>query len=227
MDSAPVFRFSRFPTSPNQDVIVSLPTYLLLCKDWIYSLEDVSFRTVYIHTSANVTSKDLDTLKKDLKDIVKPASSTYVYDYRSSLDIIDEINLAMKFFFGFTVVMAMTISFFSLVSSMYTNVLEQSKEIGILRAIGIPFGWMQRIYVTEAFTLVFSSSLMGMIIGVSVGWTVAIQQVIFTQFPVTFQFPYELFFVVFLMSVVFSVIASYGPITKLMNHSIVAIFRKV
>jgi len=57
-------------------------------------------------------------------------SDVTVYDYNSRTDIINLVDIAITFFFGFTIVIAMIICFFSLVSSMYTNVYEQAKEIG-------------------------------------------------------------------------------------------------
>jgi ABC-type antimicrobial peptide transport system permease subunit len=58
---------------------------------------------------------------------------------------------------------------------MYTNVREQAKEIAVLRAVGIPKFWVYRIFGIEAFLLVLSSSLLGILIGVVVGYTMTIQ----------------------------------------------------
>jgi ABC-type antimicrobial peptide transport system permease subunit len=82
----------------------------------------------------------------------------------------------------------MAVAFFSLISSMYANVREQTKEIGVLRAIGLTKPRLYRVYMYEAFTLVFSSSVMGMIIGSFVGYTMVIQQALFTQRPLEFHF---------------------------------------
>ena len=71
----------------------------------------------------------------------------------------------------------MLIGVFSLMSSMYTNIFEQTKEIGILRAMGINKSWLMRIYIYESFILVFSSSVMGMIIGTIVSYTMVLQRV--------------------------------------------------
>jgi len=84
---------------------------------------------------------------------------------------------------------------------------------------------MQRIYIYEAFILVLSSSILGILIGVGVGWTVAIQRVLFTELPVPFRFPYELFLVVFSMSIVFAVISSWAPIWIIMRRPIVSLMR--
>jgi len=131
----------------------------------------------------------------------------------------------MSYFFNFTTVVAMLISFFSLMSSMYTNIFEQSKEIGILRAIGIKNSWIYRVYIEEAFILVFSSSLLGLMIGVVVSYTMTLQRVLFTQLPIPFAFPYILLVIVFLSSILFAILASCSPTRQVTKRDIVQILR--
>jgi ABC-type lipoprotein release transport system permease subunit len=69
------------------------------------------------------------------------------------------INLAMGFFFNFATICAMAVCFFSLMSSMYTNIHEQTHEIAILQALGLPVAWLRRIYIFEAFVLIITASL--------------------------------------------------------------------
>src|SRR3954470_13126529 len=84
----------------------------------------------------------------------------------------------------------MAICFFSLTSSMFTNVYEQSKEIAVLRALGLSKGALYRVYVSEAFVLVLASSLLGVLIGLVVSYTMTAQQILFTQLPIPFAFPW-------------------------------------
>lgn len=63
---------------------------------------------------------------------------------------------------------------------MSANIIEQSKEISILRSIGINKNSMIVLYIYEAFVLVFSSSFMGLIIGTLVGFTMTMQRALFT-----------------------------------------------
>ena len=51
--------------------------------------------------------------------------------------------------------------------------MEQSKEIGILRAMGFTKGRIQILYVYEAFALVLASSILGVMIGTIVGWSIS------------------------------------------------------
>jgi hypothetical protein len=90
---------------------------------------------------------------------------------------------------------------------------------------GIRRSWMYRIYIYEAFVLVLSSSLLGVIIGIVVAVTMTMQQSLFTQLPIPFTFPTTILLVVFVCSIIFSVLASFSPIRNVMNKSVVQIFR--
>ena len=65
----------------------------------------------------------------------------------------------------------MFLCFFSLSSSMSANLYEQSKELGVMRAMGFNKIRITMLYVYEAFILVISSSLSGILIGTLVGFT--------------------------------------------------------
>ena len=108
---------------------------------------------------------------------------------------------------------------------MYTNIYEQSKEIGILRSMGVSKFSLYRIYVYEAMVLVFSSSLLGTMIGCFVGYTMVIQRTLFTQLPIPFVFPWNVFVLVTIFSLLSALLASVGPIYHLLKGSIVQIMR--
>ncbi len=72
------------------------------------------------------------------------------------------------------IAITMFLCFFSLSSSMSANIYEQSKEIGILRAMGLPRRRLYLLYIYEAFILVLSSSLLGIIIGTMVGFSMTV-----------------------------------------------------
>jgi len=60
-----------------------------------------------------------------------------VYNYYSAIDATVTADSAVTLFFYCSAALASIICFFSLISSMYTNIREQTKEIGIIRAIGL------------------------------------------------------------------------------------------
>lgn len=73
------------------------------------------------------------------------------------------------------IAITMFLCFFSLSSSMSANLYEQSKEIGIMRATGFTKKRVYLLYIYEAFILVLSSSLLGILIGTIVGFTMTLQ----------------------------------------------------
>ena len=89
-------------------------------------------------------------------------------------DTLDEVDAIVSLLFDIVIVITMFLCFFSLSSSMSANLLEQAKEIGVLRAIGFRKIRIILLYVYEAFILVVTSALMGVFIGVGVGWSMTI-----------------------------------------------------
>ena len=57
---------------------------------------------------------------------------------------------------------------------MTANMYEQTREIGVLRAIGLTSYRISTLYFYEALLLVLSSCIIGVMIGVMVGTTMVI-----------------------------------------------------
>lgn len=85
----------------------------------------------------------------------------------------------------------MFLCFFSLVASMSANLYEQSKEIGILRAIGVTNSRIKFLYFYEAMILVLASCVLGVMIGFVVGTTMSLQQNLFLDTTMSFYFPWR------------------------------------
>ena len=64
----------------------------------------------------------------------------------------------------------MFLCFFALSANMTANIYEQSKEIGILRAMGYRTIRIKLLYFYEALVLVLASSFLGILIGIVVGY---------------------------------------------------------
>lgn len=107
----------------------------------------------------------------------------------SADDSLSSVDNAITLMFDVIILITMFLCFFSLSSSMSANLMEQAKEIGILRAIGFKKSRIIMLYVYEAFILVLASSMMGIIVGVGVAWSITIQFVLFIAMPVTLYFP--------------------------------------
>ena len=77
--------------------------------------------------------------------------------------------------FDGTIAIMMFMCFFSLSASMSANLYEQQKEIGILRSIGLTNWQVKRMYFYESFILVLGASILGMLTGIAIAFTMMAQ----------------------------------------------------
>ncbi len=82
-----------------------------------------------------------------------------VWDYEQSTVRGMLAKSVLEFFLQFAIVMVMCICFFSLMSSMYSNIVNQSKEIGILRVLGMTKWSLYRLYVRCVMTTAYRVDL--------------------------------------------------------------------
>lgn len=84
------------------------------------------------------------------------------------------VLLILDTIFSVIIIITMILCLFSLCSSMSANLLDQTKEIGILRAMGFTQQRITMLYLYEAFILVLASCLLGVMIGVIVAFTMTL-----------------------------------------------------
>ena len=65
----------------------------------------------------------------------------------------------------------MTITFFLLLVSTRQNVRQNIWEYGVLRSIGVTMEQGKRIYMYEAFVVVSTSAILGILVGIFVAST--------------------------------------------------------
>src|SRR5690606_19339067 len=128
----------------------------------------------------HVPDSDVKKVKSEILKAID-GKGIRLEDWKTDLEGLFIALTVMDFFLYFTTVIAMVISSFSLISSMYTNINEQSKEIGILRAIGAKRFFIWKLYIFESLILILASAIIGIIIGLIVGYTLLAQQILFTQ----------------------------------------------
>ncbi len=228
---APLFTFSLYPSGTSQDVLLSLPAFARLCaagpNSTVTSVDALRMEYVLFKTGPRVTNAQYDALKRDLTRALEATGvdNLEIFDTRDVTTSLATANTLVNFFFLFTVVVALVICFFSLISSMYTNIFEQKKEIGVMIALGISRSWLYRMYIWEAIVVVLAASMLGIGIGVLVSWTVALQQVLFTQLPVPYDFPWLITVGVIILSFLFGLLAAVVPLRAILRMSPVEILR--
>jgi len=225
MDFAPGFRFSKIPLVKNQDIIISLPAYARLAGETIESFENIPLRKVFF----KIKDDDPEKLEKAYASLVQLRSKKFagfwVWDFNDVKSSLESSQSAITIIFVSVETIVMILSLFSLITSMSTNILEQSKEIAVLRAVGVTRKTLNRLYVAEGFVLVFSSSLFGAMIGAAIGWTLSAQRVLFTQLPASFLFPWKDLVVILIVAAISAALSAYYPAKNITDMQIGKIIR--
>lgn len=235
LDKAPWAHFSKFLSQQQMQsvqkksrlphVLVSFPSFVRLSNGTFSSVSQIPIKTMLIAVDPSATEEQAYSLKSRLRQITDSRGISIV-DVQDELAPIELAVTVMDVLFMFTTVVAMFLCFFSLMSSMYSNIQEQSKEIGVLRAIGTSKFRIVRIYIYEAFVLIMVASFLGVVTGSVLSYTMSAQRALFTQLPMALSFPWELCLIISGLAVVFAFCSSIFPIVSLLRRPVVDILRK-
>ena len=135
------------------------------------------------------------------------------------------ITSLLDMIFNGCITVMMFICFFSLSSNMSANLLEQQKEIGILRSIGVSKIKIRLLFFYEAFVLVLSACILGVFTGSTIGFTMSMQQTVLTGIPLKFVFPWNQLWLILALSILLAFLATFGPATQITRQEIAQIFR--
>ena len=123
------------------------------------------------------------------------------------------------------IVITMMLCFFALSANMSANLMEQTKELAVLRAIGFTKLRIQMLYFYESLVLVLASCTLGIFIGVAVGYTMTLQQKLLTDSNFGFFFPTQQFLVILGTSIVCAFLSTVVPANRLMSKQIAGLMR--
>jgi hypothetical protein len=227
-DAFPGLQITRIQSNTEQAMGISLPTWRRLARGDYQSVDEIPMKSLLIKMKGSYGqyARETEELKTALRLLIGEEDGVYMYDYDVVNSRIETSNLALTFIFQFTTASAMLICFFSLISSMYTSVHEQRKEIGILLSLGLPRSWLMRAFIEEAFTVVMTSSFLGLLIGLTISWTIALQRQVMIALPFSFPMPWAQIALMVTLSIVFAFLSSFGSIRQItQSASIVSIMK--
>jgi len=78
---------------------------------------------------------------------------------------------------------ALTLAFFLLLISTTSNIKENLWEFGVIRAIGLTKEQTKRVFMYEAFAVIFGALTLGIIVGLTVAFTLTAQFYLFIELP--------------------------------------------
>lgn len=139
------------------------------------SVDDILYDGLYISLYDSSDRNLIDLIAKELKQATGLAPTlTYVQQEQT-----EQVTLIIDYVFMVTIAIMMFLCFFSLSASMSANLYDQTKEIGVLRSIGVTKVRITLLYFYEALILVFAASFLGILIGTFVAYTMKLQMDLF------------------------------------------------
>jgi hypothetical protein len=155
--SSPLFNLVNFPKS-SQDLLISLPKFLELTNGTLSSVYEIPIRYFFIKLSPSIKSSEYSKIKRELAGLLTYETLRDGQDeLKGTKQALSVLNITFESVSG----LIMIITFFSLSSSMYVNIAEQTREIGILCALGLSKKGIFRVYFYESFILLIAASIIG------------------------------------------------------------------
>lgn len=121
----------------------------------------------------------------------------------------DQTNQIFSIFYVIMLV-AIIVSLLGVANTLLISVLERTREIGVMRAIGSNRSQVRRVITGEGVLLTIAGALLGLVVGLAIGY--AFVRGIASDLPgVTFRPPTTIIFAVAVASVLFGLIAAVMP----------------
>lgn len=171
---------------------------------------------------------DLDVQTTGASSSVIGTAATYGLSGVTIDDIRGSAERALQHSLGLLLavaIVALVMSMIAVVNTLLVNIRQGSRELSMLRAVGLDRGGAQRLVLTEAVVLAASGAILGVVTGcaVVVGMLRAVSSPGFTP---SFAFPLTTAIAVVSAVVAGSIIATLVPAIRVARSSIVAAIRQ-
>lgn len=155
---------------------------------------------------------DVATAQTAAMKITDPYGSINV---QTSSDLIqsakDQINQGLLLFTGLLVI-AVIIAVLGIVNTLALSVYERTREIGLLRAVGMNRPQVRQMIRWESVIIALFGAMLGVVIGIFLGW--AVVQALADEGLGTFRVPYSQVALAFILAGIAGVFAAIWPARK-------------
>ena len=230
LDSAGGLQMNSQPSMfITREFVISIPLYLEIfqkCRNYFAeSYEEIEFASyselpiwgINIKPKGNLNDDDIDLINNILRKNGPRGEIWFFANMKKRLDLASTI-VFLIFYIVSTIVLIFCL--FNLTASMTINIYKQKKEIAILRSLGTKKKHVIFIYISEAFILILTSSIIGSIIGSIISYTMAIQWAVFTNVNVVFILPTGSIILIIIFSIIGGVLSTFFPAKNMLNNTI-------
>lgn len=114
-------------------------------------------------------SADRGAVKVDLEDVVKDLPILAVQDKEEFKELISgQVNQLLYVIYGL-LALAVIIAVIGIINTLGLSVLERTREIGLLRAVGLSRSKLRRMITLESVAIALLGAVLGMVLGLVIG----------------------------------------------------------
>eukprot|EP00347_Sterkiella_histriomuscorum_P007293 403349512 len=219
LSNSPYFYMNDVFEDSTERVLISIPLYAQM--QGLGTIREVQYNQLSIKLKSYVSQEEEDTL---VQELTKVLDMTVVQVHTNHVKN-ENYDTTLEWIFNILIIIIMFLCFFSLSSSMSANMYNQSKEIGVMRAIGLTKFRIHILYIYEAFILVLAASILGLLIGMSLVYTILISYDVQYKTGVKFYFPQSQMLMIVIFSVIVAFLSVYTPNKQILNKNISQILR--
>ena len=157
-------------------VITGIPQWLHMTD---LDMDETPMQQLYIRLKDSENYALVDKISNAFAETFGTSTDIKIEKSYEDKQKTDQVLNILNSIFAIAIGIMMFLCFFSLTASMSANLYDQSKEVGILRAMGVTKNRIRLLYFYEALILVFASCMLGVFVGVSIGFTMILQQNLF------------------------------------------------
>lgn len=191
------------------------------------TMSDETWMSIYGidgYTQVLVLAEDPDNLGPLEKELNTLLAADYpTFDVLSNEEIKkqiqDQINQVFAIFYVIMLV-AIIVSLLGVVNTLLMNVLERTREIGVIRAIGSGRWQVRRLVIAESLMLTMAGAILGLLVGMALGYAF-VRGIAASGQEVAFHPPVGAIVIVAFLAVLFGVIAALLPARRAAKMNVI------
>lgn len=192
---------------PFGDSVTSLTTFITTEKLFKELTGGSTFKVIDIQLNKSGQEQTVDEIKGLLDN------SVLFQDYRQKNAEVNQTFLTVAvFIYGFVAVIAL-IGALNLINTMYTSVIAKTRNLGVMRAIGMSGGQLNKMVLIEALTYCIMGYIAGCILGI------ALQKALIYNFlprlVATWTFPFIQIPVILIVILLVTIISIISPLKRI------------
>lgn len=171
----------------------------------------LGYQTVYVDTERNSGEGGDDSAVIDRIEAALGNSPVIQVSTPDDLfrDANRQLNQLLYMVYGL-LGMSLVIAVFGVVNTMALSVFERSRELGMLRAIGLDRAGVKRMITLESLMISMLGAVLGLALGTFLAWAAGeVAQTVFTRYST--QLPWDSYGVFFVLTLVMGALAALWP----------------